>query len=249
MVTMKMNQIWLARYGRVAAVGVFVLVGVVAGLVGFGSSVVAQHRMHGQQEKVDRNHPWMNATLSPDRRAEMVLKEMTLDEKIGLLHGMGMPGWPRDVQDPEPELGNGGAGFVLGVPRLGIPGIQMSDAAYGVRSSGENGRYSTALPADIAGAASWDPAAAYEYGALIARELRAQGFNMSLGGGVNLTREPRNGRTFEYLGEDPILAGEMVGQLMRGEQAEHVIGDIKHYAVNDQESGRNAVNVHIDKRS
>jgi beta-glucosidase len=91
----------------------------------------------------------------------------------------------------------------------------MSDAAYGVRSSGENGRYSTALPDDLAGAASWDPDAAYEYGALIGRELRAQGYNMSLGGGVNLAREPRNGRTFEYMGEDPILAGKMVGQVMR----------------------------------
>ncbi len=72
---------------------------------------------------------------------------------------------------------------------------------------------------------------------------------MSLGGGVNLTREPRNGRTFEYMGEDPILAGTMVGSVMKGEQAQHVIGDIKHYALNDQESGRNAVNVNIDKRS
>ena len=144
---------------------------------------------------------------------------------------------------------NGGAGYVVGVPRLGIPDIQMTDAAYGVRESGKNGRYSTALPANIAGAASWDPEAAYAYGGLIGRELRAQGYNMSLGGGVNIARELRNGRNFEYMGEDPILAGTMVGQLMKGEQAEHVIGDIKHYAVNDQESGRNAVNVHIDKRS
>jgi beta-glucosidase len=89
---------------------------------------------------------------------------------------------------------NGGAGYVVGIPRLGIPGIQMSDAAYGVRSSGENGRYSTALPDDLAGAASWDLDAAYEYGALIGRELRDQGYNMTLGGGVDLAREPRNWR-------------------------------------------------------
>src|SRR5258705_11184594 len=125
----------------------------------------------------------------------------------------------------------------------------MSDAAYGVRASDENGRYSTALPSDVAGAASWDTKAAYEYGALIGRELRAQGFNMSLGGGVNLTREPRNGRNFEYLGEDPILAGKLVGQLIKGTQDQHVLGAIKHYALNKQESGRNAVNVNSDKRS
>jgi beta-glucosidase len=193
------------------------------------------------------SRPWMNAALSPDQRAAMVLKHMTLDEKISLLHGTGMQGL--GPMSPLSVNSNGGAGYVVGVPRLGIPAIQMSDAAYGVRSSGENGRYSTALPSDVAGAASWDPHAAYEYGALIARELRAQGYNMSLGGGVNLTREPRNGRTFEYMGEDPVLAGTMVGSVMKGEQAQHVIGDIKHYALNDQESGRNSVNVNIDKRS
>src|SRR5271167_5089188 len=100
--------------------------------------------------------PWMNTQLSPDARADLVLKEMTLDEKIDLLHGNGMPGWPEKKVRSNAYLGNGGAGFILGVPRLGIPIIQMSDAAYGVRSSGENGRYSTALPANVAAAASWD---------------------------------------------------------------------------------------------
>src|SRR5271166_872393 len=192
-------------------------------------------------------HPWMNSNLSPDDRAAMVLKEMTLNEKITLLHGTGMAGL--SPLSPLIVHSNGGAGYVPGIPRLGIPAIQMSDAAYGVRMSGENGRYSTALPSDIAGAASWDLEAGYEYGALIGRELRAQGYNMTLGGGVNLTREPRNGRTFEYLGEDPVLAGKMVGAVMKGLQAQHVIGDIKHYALNDQENGRNAVNINIDKRA
>jgi beta-glucosidase len=193
------------------------------------------------------SHPWMNPQLSADERASMVLKEMTLDEKISLLHGTGM----KDLGPMSPLAvnSNGGAGYVVGIPRLGIPAIQMSDAAYGVRMSGENGRYSTALPCNVGSAASWDLDAAYQYGALIARELRAQGYNMTLGGGINLTREPRNGRTFEYLGEDPILAGRLVGQVMKAEQANHVIGDIKHYALNDQESGRNAVNVNIDERS
>lgn len=193
------------------------------------------------------NHPWSNPSLSPDERASMVVKEMTLDEKISLLHGTGMAGL--SPMSPLAIHSNGGAGYVVGIPRLGIPAIQMSDAAYGVRSSGENGRYSTALPADVAAAASWDLDAAHEYGALIGRELRAQGYNMSLGGGVNLTREPRDGRTFEYLGEDPVLAGKLVGSVMKGLQAEHVLGDIKHYALNDQESGRNAVNVNIDQRA
>src|SRR5690348_2784273 len=195
------------------------------------------------------NRPWMDKTLSPDRRADLVLQEMTVGEKIALLHGNGMPGWPRAVPNANPYLGNGGAGFVLGVPRLGIPFVQMSDAAYGVRSSAENGRYSTALPSDVGAAASWDPEAACAYGTVIGKELRAQGYNMTLGGGVDLAREPRNGRTFEYAGEDPLLAGTTVGNLMKCEQAQHVVGDVKHYAMNDQETGRNFVDAVISRRA
>ena len=198
-------------------------------------------------QSASKSHPWMNPTLSPDERAAMVVKEMTIDEKIQLLHGTGMVGL--SPMSPLAMHSNGGAGYVVEIPRLGIPAIQMSDAAYGVRMSGQNGRYSTALPSCVGGAASWDLQGSYEYGALIGRELRAQGYNMSLGGGVNLTRDPRSGRTFEYMGEDPVLAGKMVASLIKGIQAQHVLGDIKHYALNDQESGRNAVNVNIDKRA
>ncbi len=221
-----------------------------AALLALLAFVVLSYARHRQTSSADiqaQNRPWMNSSLSPDERADLVLKEMTLDEKIDLLHGNGMPGWGKPR--PNAHLGNGGAGFVVGVPRLGIPIIQMSDAAYGVRSSGENGRYSTALPSNVASAASWDPHAACEYGTLIGRELRAQGYNMTLGGGVNITREPRNGRTFEYMGEDPILAGTLVGNRMKCEQAQHILGDMKHYAVNDQESGRNEVNAVISKRA
>src|SRR5678809_1210313 len=105
------------------------------------------------------------------------------------------------------------------------------------------------MPSGVAAASSWDTEAACAYGTVIGKELRAQGYNMTLGGGVNLARELRNGRTFEYLGEDPVLAGTMVGNRIKCEQAQHVIGDIKHYAVNDQESGRNEVDSVISKRA
>jgi beta-glucosidase len=194
-----------------------------------------------------QSRPWMDTHLSLDQRADLVLKEMTLDEKIQLMHGQGMPGWKRPM--PKTYLGNQGAGFILGIPRLGVPQVEMSDAAYGVRMSAQNGRYSTALPSNIAAAATWNPEGACEYGALIGRELRAQGYNMTLGGGVNLTREPRNGRTFEYQGEDPLLAGTLVGNRIKCEQAQHVIGDIKHYVMNNQENGRDEVDVIISKRA
>ncbi len=217
------------------------------------SPVLAQHSRHKAPSKAGGNpatssRPWMNRNLSPDQRADMVLRQMTLDEKIDLMHGQGMRGW-EGKQMPDAFLSNGGAGMVLGVTRLGIPIIQMSDAAYGVRGSAANGRYSTALPSNLASAASWDQQAACKYGALIGRELRAQGYNMSLGGGVDLARELRNGRIFEYMGEDPILAGTLVGNRIKCEQAEHVIGDIKHYAVNDQENGRTEVDAILDERA
>jgi beta-glucosidase len=196
----------------------------------------------------NNDRPWMNPSLSPEERADLVLKQLTLDEKLALLHGNGMAHAPQ-WQMPLSNLTNGGAGYVEGVERLGIPGLVISDAGYGVRDSGANGRYSTAMPSSLGAAASWDLDSACEFGTVIGKELRAQGFNMTLGGGVDLTREPRNGRSFEYAGEDPLLAGTVVGNLMKCEQGQHVVGDIKHYVMNDQETGRFFVNAVISKRA
>ena len=196
----------------------------------------------------NNDRPWMNPSLSPEERADLVLKQLTLDEKLALLHGNGMAHAPQ-WQMPLSNLTNGGAGYVEGVNRLGIPPLVISDAGYGVRDSGANARYSTAMPSSLGATASWDPDSACEFGTVIGKELRAQGFNMTLGGGVDLTREPRNGRNFEYAGEDPLLAGTMVGNLMKCEQGQHVVGDIKHYVMNDQETGRFFVNSVISKRA
>ncbi|HET7438933.1 MAG TPA: glycoside hydrolase family 3 C-terminal domain-containing protein, partial [Nitrospira sp.] len=194
--------------------------------------------------------PWENKSLSPDERAELVIEKMTLDEKIQLLHGLG---W-EVMFGPPPESGPGTrairpAGFIPGVPRLGIPDLQMTDAAVGVAGGGDKSRYATALPSAAAMAAGWDSALSYETGTLIGIEVRAQGFNMSLGSGINLTREPRDGRIFEYLGEDPLLAGTLAGQTLKAVKSQNVITDVKHYVVNDQEAGRFFVNSVIDKRS
>ena len=190
---------------------------------------------------------WMNKALSPDERADMVLREMTMDEKIQLVHG---DGWgvlrKGSFVDPRSNLG---AGFTHGIDRLGIPDINLADSAAGIRMAALQSRYATLLPSGLGAACSWDPDGAFLYGSVIGRELRAQGFNMSIGGGVNITREPRNGRNFEYAGEDPVLAGTMVGQLMRGMKSERVMSDIKHYAFNDQETGRTVVNVLLDHKA
>jgi beta-glucosidase len=132
---------------------------------------------------------------------------------------------------------------------MGIPDLQMSDSVEGISGAGINGRYATALPSAEAMAAAWDPALSYETGTMIGNELRSLGFNLSLGSGINLIREPRDGRTFEYKGEDPLLAGTLAGQELKAEKALHLITDLKHFAVNDQDDGRTTVNSVIDKRA
>jgi beta-glucosidase len=191
--------------------------------------------------------PWMDPALDPDTRADLMIHEMTLDEKIQLVHGDGW-GVLRNGAYVAPNH-NGGAGFVPGIPRLHLPDINLADSAVGVRMAALQSRYATLLPSVIGMSASWDPDAAFLYGSVIGRELRDQGFNMSIGGGMDLIREPRNGRNFEYSSEDPILAGTMVGQLAAGVQSNHIMGDIKHYAVNDQETGRNTLDAVLDPRT
>ena len=232
------NTSWKPRFNRDSSFRLFFFFAAILGALSAASVAIAQ--------SADR--PWMNPGLAPEERTELALKQLTLDEKLALLHGNGMA-HASQWQMPLTHLANGGAGYVEGVPRLGIPPLVISDAGYGVRDSGANGRYSTAMPSSLGATSSWDTDSACEFGTVIGQELRAQGFNMTLGGGVDLAREPRNGRSFEYAGEDPLLAGTVVGNLMKCEQAQHVVGDIKHYVMNDQETGRNFVNAVISKRA
>src|SRR5690606_21527691 len=136
-----------------------------------------------------------------------------------------------------------------GIPRLGIPAQWQADAGIGVATQGgaAEKRARTALPSGLAVASSWDPAIAFAGGAMIGSEARADGFNVLLGGSVNLMREPRNGRNFEYAGEDPLLAGTMAGAAIAGVQSNKIISTVKHFAVNDQETDRNNGNALIEE--
>ncbi len=193
--------------------------------------------------------PWTNAKLSPDARAKLVLAKMTEDEKLTLVFGLfGTDFGPKNFKTPA-EARPGSAGYVPGIPRLGIPAQWQTDAGVGVATQGgaERKRGRTSLPSGIATAATWDPALAFKGGAMIGAEARASGFNVLLAGGVNLLREPRNGRNFEYGGEDPLLAGTMVGAQIAGIQSNHIISTVKHYAINDQETDRFKMNAVLDR--
>jgi len=196
------------------------------------------------------SRPWMKKSLSADERADLLVRQMTLDEKIQLVHGgfgyspFGGFYW---VKMPN---SNGEDGYVPGIPRLGIPDLRLIGAGVGVTNLGlrPDGQ-STALPSSLAETATWDLSMASEFGTVIGKETRNHGFNISIGGGVDLARDPRNGRNFEYHGEDPILAGMIIGRELRANQDQGLVATIKHYAINDQESGRNFVSSNMDKRS
>jgi beta-glucosidase len=188
--------------------------------------------------------PWMNKALSPDQRADLLGAAMTAEEKLRIVHGpMGRP----RLGIPAPERALGSAGFVPGVPRLGIPDLQEADASVGVTNPGNvrPGDGATAFPATIAAASSWNRTLAYQAGAALGDESWKKGFNVMLAGGVNLMREPRNGRNFEYMGEDPLLAGLLAGDHIRGIQSQNVVSTIKHFAFNNQETARFTADVTI----
>lgn len=198
--------------------------------------------------------PWMNTALSPDRRADLLQAQMTRDEDLTLVRGyFGMDITINPKFPPPPEVIlkalPHSAGYIPGIPRLGIPAQIETDASLGVA----NGRHmrpgdqATALPASILTASTWNPDLAYRAGAMLGTEVRDKGFNVLLNGGVDLARDPRNGRNFEYAGEDPLLAGTIVGETIRGAQDQHIISTAKHYAVNDQETGRNWLSADLNE--
>jgi beta-glucosidase len=190
--------------------------------------VSVSHSVKAQESGSPNDPAW--------QRADELMKKLTLDEKLQFI----LSEYPSNA-DP-----GGGGGYIEGVPRLHIPDVNISDSATG---SGSTTQSSSTFPATIALAASWDRQLSYDYGSEIAIQLRAQGFAMGLGGGANLTREPRGGRTFEYLGEDPLLAGELLAQRTKGTQSQKVMASIKHFAGNEQETNRMGGNSRIDERT
>jgi len=174
-----------------------------------------------------------------EARVHDLLSRLTLEEKIGLLHGSSKFA-------------------TAGVPRLGVPPLWMSDGPHGVREeigpdtwnpAGHTDDFSTAMPVGICLAATWNPDMAREDGRTIAQEALARGKNIMLGPGMNIMRTPLNGRNFEYLGEDPYLAGKMAVGFIAGEQSQGIASCAKHFALNDQETQRGSIDVEVDDRT
>jgi beta-glucosidase len=183
-----------------------------------------------------QNPPWMNTSLSPHERANLLLAQMTLEEKIEMVHG----------ELPAPY------GFYNGpIPRLGIPALTMADGPAGIRVARQdvNEGKATALPAPIGLAATWDPAAAQQYGDLLGHEAWATGHNVVLGPELDIARIPVFGRLFEALGEDPRLSGQMAVHYIQGIQGHPVVATAKHYQMNTQEENRFEADAQLDERT
>ncbi|MBT2186087.1 beta-glucosidase family protein [Sphingobium nicotianae] len=179
--------------------------------------------------------------------ATAIAAKLRPEERTVLTHGiMPLPLGPNPPAIPADAIA--GAGYVPGIARLGVPALKETDASlgvayvFGIRKDG-----ATALPSGLALASTWNNDLAEQAGRMIGQEARAKGFNVMLAGGANLARDPRNGRNFEYFGEDPLLSGLIAGHSIRGIQSNNIISTIKHFALNGQETGRKVVDSRISE--
>jgi len=202
------------RLAVAAAVGALVVCGLTTG---GGAQAVTRSRCGDVAQR-----PWCDRSLSPRTRAGLLLQAMTLDEKISLLAGDDLGG----VSGQEGTH----TGTSTGVSRLGIPDLYFSDGPVGPRQG-----KATGMPSPMSVAASFSMANAFADSTVIGDEVRRKGNDVVFAPGVNILRTPLNGRTFEYFGEDPYLAAAVTTGWIRGVQAQGVIGDVKHFAVNNQE--------------
>ena len=180
----------------------------------------------------------MSRNAEIEKKIKDLVSQMTLDEKIGMIHGDGL--------------------FrTKGVERLGIPEVTMSDGPMGVRNEfenahwvavGNNDDYVTYLPSNSAIAATWNREIARESGEVLGEEARGRGKDVILAPGINMKRSPLCGRNFEYMSEDPYLTGELADPLIQGIQEKDTAACVKHFALNNQETERLWVDVEVSER-
>lgn len=181
----------------------------------------------------------LHLTKKEIARIDSIVKVMTLEEKIAMLHGNGIFS-------------------SAGVKRFGIDDLKYSDGPHGVREDTELNSFkpakttldsSTFFPTGSALAATWNPELAFKYGKALGLETRMRGKDVILGPAINITRIPVGGRTFEYMSEDPLLNSKLAVNYIKGVQSNGVAACVKHYAANNQETNRGTVNVEMDERT
>jgi beta-glucosidase len=211
----------------------FRLAALIAGVAAVIGLIVAPSSSAGAGTTAASNPacPWVGSTAPIDSRVGQVLAQMTLDEKIAMVHGAG---------------GSAYTGYIPGDARLCVPALKLQDGPVGVRMND-----TTQLPSAANLAASFDTSLANSYGSVIGAEDKTKGVDVDLGPTVNIVRDPRWGRAFESYSEDPYLTGEIGAADINGIQSQGVMAQVKHWAVYNQETNRNtpADNVIIDDRT
>ncbi len=190
-----------------------------------------------------------------------VIAAMTLEEKATLVVGASRPPANQTTMAGGAMIGAtqskvpGAAGNTAAIPRLGIPSMVLSDGPAGVRiqpiRSGDSTHtyYATAFPVGTLLASTWDPAVVNQVGKAFGNEVLEYGIDILLAPGVNIHRNPLNGRNFEYYSEDPLIAGTMAGAIINGVQSNGVGTSIKHFAANNQETNRTTINTIVSERA
>lgn len=179
--------------------------------------------------------PWMNTALSPLERANELVAAMNIDQKLAML-SQAQPIWAH----------YGAAGYIPAQPSLCIPDVVLNDAGQGVGDQEVN---ATAFPAPIAQSSSWDPSLQYQFGQALGWQALHKGINVQLAPGVEIDRNPLNGRNFEYMSEDPFLSAQGGVAEIRGIQSNPVIATVKHYVANSQETNRMTDSSDVDQRT
>ncbi len=179
--------------------------------------------------------PWMNRSLSPNARAMKLLHAMSLTDKVAMTY-----------QKYGIAHYYGTAGYIPAIPSLCIPPLAFNDAGQGVADA-QSG--TTAFPAPIAQSSSWDPKLQYQFGQALGREAWSKGIDVQLAPGIETDRLPMNGRNWEYMSEDPFLAGQGAAAEVRGVQSQHVIVTLKHFIANSQETDRVTDSADLDLRT
>lgn len=181
------------------------------------------------------SRPWMDTSLSPLKRAELLVHAMTLDEKIEQIHMADIRERPREIP---------------GIERLGLPTFKITNGPAGAGPGDSRVPVpATALPSALALSATWDPRMATAFGEIAGQETADRGEHLIEAPGVNIIRVPQNGRNFEYFGEDPYLSGQLAVAEIKAIQKQGVIAEVKHYAANSQEANRKTINEVVDERT